>query len=314
MPDDACVNVPPWFAMSPFLGPGDAPAPSVAVEAAFGARSQRGWRHSVNDHHYLVVRVGRYQETLMTSLPDGEIPGRFAEHGYGMAIAAGMGSAGEAASRLAMSTLVHLVIYFGKAHVRVDEPIADEMMERAFRFYRSIDSTLLQAGSDRPLGLRSALTVVYSAGQELFFAHVGSSRAYMFRDHHLMQLTPDDGADDTADDTGDDTGDDGAASAGEAINVATRARAPRRLLTETLGGPRGGTAQIAIERVGLLDGDVVLLATQSLTDLLDDAQIANVLRQEQDPDEQCRALIELATRAGADDDLTVVMARYRIPA
>jgi protein phosphatase len=66
--------------------------------------------------------------------------------------------------------------------------------------------------------------------------------------------------------------------------------------------------------VGLLDGDVVLLATQSLTDLLDDAQIANVLRQEQDPDEQCRALIELATRAGADDDLTVVMARYRIPA
>src|SRR5436190_9252699 len=190
MPDDACVNVPPWFAMSPFLGPGDAPPPSVNVEAVFGARSQRGWRHAVNDNHYWVVRVGRYQETVLTSLPDGEIPSRFAEHGYGMAIADGMGSAGEAASRLAMSTLVHLAIFFGQSHVRVNEPIADEMMDRGFRFYRSIDSTLLQAGSDRPLGLRTALTVVYSAGQELFFAHVGSSRAYMFRDDCLMQLTP----------------------------------------------------------------------------------------------------------------------------
>ena len=302
MPYDAVANVPPWFAMSPFLGPGDAPPPSVEVEPVFGARSQRGRRRSVNDHHYLVMRVGRYQETVMTSLPDGEIPGRFAEHGYGMAIADGMGAAGEAASRLALSTLVHLVIYFGKSNVRVDEPIANEMMDRAFRFYRSIDSTLLQAGSDQPLGLRTALTAVYTAGQELFFAHVGSSRAYMFRDQHLMQLTPDDAANDTA------------RSAGEVGHVTTRAQAPRRLLTETLGGSRGGTAQIAVERVGLLDGDVVLLATQSLTDLLDDAQIAGVLRQGQSPDEQCRTLVELATRAGAEDDITALIARYRIPA
>ena len=109
MHDDPRVNVPPWFAMSPFLGPGDAPPPAVNVEAAFGARSQRGWRHSVNDHHYLVVHVGRYQETVMTSLPDGEIPDRFAEHGYGMAIAAGMGTAGEAASRLAINLAARII-------------------------------------------------------------------------------------------------------------------------------------------------------------------------------------------------------------
>jgi serine/threonine protein phosphatase PrpC len=302
MHDDARVNVPPWFAMSPFLGPGDAPPPSVQVEASFGARSQRGWGHSVNRDHYLVVHVGRYQETVMTSLPDGEIPDRFAEHGYGMAIADGMGSAGEAASRLALSTLVHLAIYFGKSHVRIDEPVAEEMMDRAFRFYRSIDSTLLQAGSGQHLGLRSALTVVYSAGQELFFAHVGSSRAYMFRDQQLLQLTPDDAADDAA----------GRAAA--AVGTATKAQAPRKLVTETLGGPRGGTAQIAVERVGLLDGDVVVLATQSLTELLDDAQIADVLRQVQDPEQQSRELVDLAIRGGAKDDVTVLVARYRIPA
>ena len=59
-----------------------------------------------------------------------------------MVVADGMGSAGEAASRLAISTLVHLAIYFGRWNVRIDEPIAEEVMDRAERFYRSVDSTL----------------------------------------------------------------------------------------------------------------------------------------------------------------------------
>ena len=152
------------------------------MEVEFGARSRQGPRQSVNEDHYLIVRVGRHQETLMTSLPDGDVPQRFDEFGYGMVVADGMGSAGEAASRLAISTLVHLVIYFGKWNVRIDEPIADEMMDRAERFYRSVDSTLLQAGRDNPRGLQTTLTAVYTAGTELFFAHVGHSRAYLFRD------------------------------------------------------------------------------------------------------------------------------------
>ena len=67
-----------------------------------------------------------------------------------MVVADGIGGAGEAASRLAISTLVHLAIYFGKWNVRVDDPIADEIMDRAQRFYRSVDSTLLQASQQQP--------------------------------------------------------------------------------------------------------------------------------------------------------------------
>jgi serine/threonine protein phosphatase PrpC len=128
-------------------GPWDSPPPAEEVAVEFGAWSRRGPSRAVNDDHYLVLRLGRHQETLMTSLPAADVPQRFDEYGYGMVIADGMGAAGEPASRLAITTLVRLAIEFGRWHLRVTEPIAHEVVDRAERFYRSVDSTLLQAAT-----------------------------------------------------------------------------------------------------------------------------------------------------------------------
>lgn len=301
--DRESFSIPRWFMLSPFVGPGDAPPPAVPAEMSFGVQSRKGRSNSANDNHYVVVRLGRYQETVITSLPDGEIPALFGESAYGMALADGMGPAGEAASRLALSTLVYLAICFGRSNVRIDEAIADEVMDRAERFYRSIDSTLLQVGSDKPLGLQTALTGIYSAGQQLFFAHVGRSRAYLFRDDQLLQLTRDDEADRAA-----------AGAAATAKSPASHSRMPCDLVTETLGGPRGGNARITVERCSLVDGDVVLLSTRALTDVVDDAEIAGALRLHREPDDQCRALVDLAQRACAEDDVTALVAHYRLSA
>ena len=89
----------------------------------------------------------------MTSLPEGEVPNASTSPRTGWSSRMAW-AAGEAASRLAISTLAHLAIYFGKWHVRVDEPIADEMMDRAQRFYRSIDSLLLEASHYSPRAWR----------------------------------------------------------------------------------------------------------------------------------------------------------------
>ena len=187
-------------------GPLDSPPPSVKVDVEFCARSRRGPRRPVNDDHYLIMSMGRHHETLMTSLPESDILKRFEEFGYGMVVADGMGGAGEAASRLAISTLTQLVINFGRWHLRVDEPIAEEMIDRARRFCRSVDSTLLQTSRDGAPGLQTTLTAVYIVGIELFFAHVGHSRAYLFRDDQLMQLTRDHTVDDEHLRQGDDRG------------------------------------------------------------------------------------------------------------
>jgi protein phosphatase len=284
----------------PFIGPLDSPPPSIVVEAEFGARSRRGPLRPVNDDHYLILRLGRHQETLMTSVPEADMPRRFDEYGYAMAVADGIGSTGEAASRLAISTLVHLATYFGKWNVRVDDPVAEEIIDRAQRFYRSIDSALLHASQQSPRGLQTTLTAVYTAGTDLFFAHVGHSRAYVFRDNVLMQLTHD------------HTLDHERPGKPVLMDLATTPRDLQHILTETLGGRAAGAPRIDVERCGLLDGDLVLLCTNGLTDVANDDRIATALRRHKTADDQCRALVDLVANAGGQDDATALVAQYRV--
>jgi serine/threonine protein phosphatase PrpC len=62
----------------------------------------------------------------------------------------------------------------------------------------------------------------------------------------------------------------------------------------------------------LKSGDGVLLCTNGLTDMIDDARIAEVLALRREPSEQCATLVEMANRAGGGDNVTVILAEYRI--
>src|SRR5215217_1541500 len=133
----------------PRLFPGLDEVPlSSTVQVSFGAQSHLGVGHAVNQDHYAIVELGRSQQTLLTSLPEGAIPARFDERGYAMVVANGIGApgAGEFASRVAIGTLMHLVLHFGRWNLRVNDEIGREIMERAQRFYRYVDASLLHHG------------------------------------------------------------------------------------------------------------------------------------------------------------------------
>ncbi len=112
--------------MSPLDWEPPFPPSSAKVEFEFGARSRRGTSRSINEDHYLIARMSRQFELLQTSLPDTPISKQFDEHGYAMVVADGMGGtgAGEVASRLALTTLVQMVLYFGKWNLRIDNLVA----------------------------------------------------------------------------------------------------------------------------------------------------------------------------------------------
>ena len=130
----------------PFDGPDEFPPLSALVAVDFGAASRPGTNRSVNEDHYFVLKLGRHQETLLSSLTDPSVLEPFKEYAYGIVVADGMNgpnSAGELASRLALVTLHHLIQRFGRWNLRVDTRIAAEIMARAERFYRRVDATLL---------------------------------------------------------------------------------------------------------------------------------------------------------------------------
>src|SRR5262245_45830991 len=78
-------------ALSPVLQVEEFRPLSSTVRVEFGACSDGKPRNAPIDDHYLVVRLGRTQETVLTSLMEGDVPGRFLEYGYAMLLADGIG-------------------------------------------------------------------------------------------------------------------------------------------------------------------------------------------------------------------------------
>lgn len=298
---DDRLGVTPYFIANEF------PPPSATVQVEFGAHSRPGRMRTINDDHYMIIQLGRHQETLRTSLSDELITGRFDEYGYALVVADGLGPgrSGGHASHLAIATLVYLVRNFAKWNLRIDGPIAREIMMRAERFYRHVDSTVVH---ERRTGAQAieqtTLTATFGAGRDLFFAHVGHSRAYLFRDDRLMRLTRDHtiGKNGTS-----------VVSTAPLVDVNAVARDLRHILTNTIGMKGSTGPRIDLEQLKLADGDRVLVCTNGLTDAVDELIIAEILATQQTPDEQCRALVDLATAAGAEDDATALVAHYRIP-
>jgi serine/threonine protein phosphatase PrpC len=277
---------------------------SASVRVECGARSTRGTSQPHNDDHYLVMRLDRGQETLLTSLSAAEVPGPFEEHGYAMLVANGLGEAGAGAvaSRVALSTLAHLVLHFGRWNLRVDPRTAEEIIERAEWYYAQIDAAIAAKAAASPVlaNMTTALTMTYSAGDELFVAHVGHTRAYLFRDGALILLTRDQTIEQHNVDSRRPTA------------VQARAQDLRHVLTHAVGAA-GGPTPLDVEQFTLKDRDAVLLCTNGLTDVIDEDRIAEVLALRRQPSEQCALLTDLAAERGAEDNVTVVLAQYQIP-
>jgi PPM family protein phosphatase len=279
------------------------PPLSATTRAEFAVQTRRGSSHAVNEDHYLVTRLGRNHETLFTSLSEDVIPRRFDEFAYAMVVADGMGPAGEVASRLAVAALLELTLRFGQWRVRVEEQIASDIIAKINGFYRQIDSALLHANrSGARVPLHTTLTAAVSGGQDLFFAHVGHSRAYLFRERELVQLTRDHTHAIRRD-----------SLRVSLVDLTDTAADHHHILTDALGAGTNDP-QIDIERLTLSDSDVMLLCTNGLTDVVSDQEIAAILASTPVVEEQSAALMARAAAAGASDDATVVVARYHVPA
>ena len=83
----------------------------------------------------------------------------------------------------------------------------------------------------------------------------------------------------------------------------------RHVVTNVVGGPKAGVhAQVA--HVAVESGDRLLLCTDGLTDMLPDADVAEVLREHDDPEDACRVLMREALDRGGNDNVTVVLATF----
>jgi PPM family protein phosphatase len=281
------------------------PATSAHVRIDVAALSDTGRVRQRNEDHYYVARGGRHVTTLLTNVPPEDIPSQAAETCYVMIVADGMGghAGGEVASRMAIATLMNIILHAPDWILRLeDNEHAHKVIQRAADRCQQIHEALQKKGRLDPQleGMGTTMTAALSLGDDLFVTQVGDSRAYRFRGGTLERLTRD------------QTQAQRLADQGVISQQDVARHRLRHVLTNALGGFQRNV-RVDIKRWKLADGDRLLLCTDGLTDMVDDAHIADVLARDAGSDETCRLLVESALENGGNDNITVVLARYGIP-
>jgi serine/threonine protein phosphatase PrpC len=206
---------------------------------------------------------------------------------YVALVADGVG--GAAAGEVASATAAYAVTATVLARPGAD---AAQVVSDAFAAARDNVRLGVQRDLNR-LGMATTLTVLVSDGRSVVLGHVGDSRAYLLRGGELRQITTDHTYVQHLVETG-------------RLSAQARSTHPwRNVVLRSLDGDPEGTG-LDTTRLDVRVGDRLLLCSDGLTDLVDDARIEAVLRQH-DPDGAAAALTQHALAAGGRDNVTSVV-------
>jgi serine/threonine protein phosphatase PrpC len=201
----------------------------------------------------------------------------------------GMGGheAGEVASRTAVQRIIETLTRGQQA--------LDRLLSTALE---QAHAEVYALGGDAPIDVRPGSTAVILAlsGSEALLAHVGDSRAYRLRARSAERLTRDHSVVEAL------------LRAGAISEEAARQHPDANRITRALGI----AAEIEPEvqpPLRLELGDAFLLCSDGLSDLVEDAELAELVTDAATPEAACQALVALANQRGGHDNISVAILR-----
>ena len=206
-----------------------------------------------------------------------------------LVVADGMG--GHAGGDLASATVIaELFDLDDDAYTGADTaPLLSERIARA-------NAELGRLITDDPKldGMGTTVTAMLRSRSTVALAHIGDSRAYLFREDELTQITRDHSFVQTL-------VDEGRITAEEALT-----HPHRSFVTRVLTGHEGDDPDVVVRQTRL--GDRYLLCSDGLTGFVAIDTIQGILAEREEPGVTADRLVQLSLRAGAPDNVTVVIA------
>jgi len=259
-----------------------------------------GRRRPTNEDQFLIADLTKAMNVRQTSLE--EARAKFGEqHGQLFLVADGMGGhhAGEHASALAVTLIEQFALNTFRWFMPLTAAHSDSAVTDFQEAVEQADATIVEAATKRAdlHGMGTTLTLAFHYEAELLVIHVGDSRAYLFRDETLRQLTRDHTV--VAE----------MVRRGELDVAEARVHRLRHVITNVVGGTEAGV-QAEAHSLELRVDDGLLLCSDGLTEMLSHAEISEVLRGEPGPEAACTRLISLANERGGQDNITAIVARF----
>lgn len=242
------------------------------------------------DKHQGMVRQANEDDFYISQPGQNVDPAQIKTHGYLYIVADGVGGnrGGDRASELA-TTLIPRYYYASN-----EADVADKLRQAIGTTAREI---LNEASLDPKHGNMSCtVAAVVIVGNRLTVAHLGDTRAYLLRKEGLQLLTRD------------HTWVREQVDAGTLSEAEAKRHPNRNVITKSLGSPT--LPEPTVHNVRLQEGDRLLLCTDGLSEVVNDAEKASVLRKQQKLGSAVTNLIQLANTRGGPDNIAVVIVQY----
>lgn len=191
-------------------------------------------------------------------------------------------------------TIQGLERYLAKAaeDIRIEDAIRDAFDKTNKDVYEKAHS-----GDPATEGMGSTAVILLISGQKAKIAHVGNSRAYLYRDGKLRLLTKD------------HTQVQRFIDAGMMKPEKARNHPSVSLLERAIGHRPTVSMGIGSDLI-LKGGDGILLCSDGLSGYADDQEIEAAMNDSSTPQEAVNRLINLALKNGGEDNITVQFVRY----
>lgn len=195
----------------------------------------------------------------------------------------------------AADMVVNLLPQYLQRHldsVGLDDPTAPERLAAAIA---EISNNLRTSGDSDPelAGASTTVVAVVVAGLRALVGHLGDSRGYLYRHQQLHRLTRDHSLVQALVD------------AGEVEPQNAREHPSRSVITRHVGMPP--PAHPDVNPVDLQPGDRVMLCSDGLHGVVDDASLAQILGSQPSPHDACAALVAAANNGGGPDNITTIV-------
>ncbi|MBI3856144.1 MAG: serine/threonine-protein phosphatase [Planctomycetes bacterium] len=285
-------------------GPLKATFPEGALLDCHGD-SRIGRLRKINQDRFFTLSFMLKPSTEWHALPDDAVSTRVTDKtGYLFGVADGVGGApaGEQASLLVVGTLKAFIKEEFSTLLRAGRPDS-EIVETLRRGLRRCQAVLAEEVRHHPeyRGMGTTLTAAVVLWPRLFLFHLGDSRAYLFRGGSLRRLTQD------------HTYAQYLVNAGVLDSKKAERSRWKHVVWNTLGGKDPGRDSEVHPDVHIQDlrgDDVLLLCTDGLSDPLTDETIRRLLSKGGSSEDLCKGLLDSAREMKAQDDATLVVARF----
>jgi PPM family protein phosphatase len=250
----------------------------------YGVKSDVGLYRRNNEDYFLIVDPSCDRYNLQ-------------QLGIAFVVADGIGGheAGEVASRLACEEVV--AAYYGDEVFFQDQTDShEEKIRKLEQATRSAHKKIIRLATEKGewRGMGTTLSALVLTGNKALIAHVGDSRIYLCRENNSERLTID------------HTKTQALIDLGQILPEDENNPCRNHILTQALGGYDDLDA--VFTRVeDIRNGDVFLLCTDGLHDLVTDREIQAILANNALPQNNCDALVQTAIQRGGNDNITAIV-------